>query len=292
MKLGRVSGVEIHLNNMFLALIGLFFVAGVLGKGLLAFGIVLVHELAHVYAARRLGISVSGVELLPFGGVSRMGSEVMYEPSREVMVAAAGPAANLLLAGAGLFLKSRGIWDEELVSFFLQCNLMVAAFNLLPAIPLDGGRVYRSYLAKRIGFQMATYRAARWGQFWGAAIILGGLFGLFRQISGLDVIVTGLFLFYAATREKSMARYHFIRHLALKKEELTAHGVLPGEPLAALESARLGEVIRVFLPQRFHLVLLFDRGLQYRGMVTEAQIVDALLTEGYDTPVGRLLKKE
>lgn len=288
MKVGHISGIEIHLNNWFLALIGLFFVAGVLGKGLLAFAVVLIHELAHVYTARYLGVHVSDVELLPFGGVSRMGSEVVYEPAHEVLVAAAGPAANLLLVGAGLFLKNLGLWEDELGAFFLQCNLMVAAFNLLPALPLDGGRVFRSYLARRTGFREATYRAARWGQFWGAMIILGGAAGLLLRVSGLDVPVTGVFLFYAASREKSMAPYHFIRHLAKKKEELAAAGVLPGEPLAALETARIGDVVRVFLPQRFHLVLLFDRNLSYRGMVTEAQIVDALMAEGFNTPIGEL----
>lgn len=290
MKVGRVSGVEIHLNNAFLALLGLFFVAGVLGKGLIAFAVVLLHELAHVTAARRFGVHVSDVELLPFGGVSRMGSEVVFDPSKEVYVAAAGPATNLLLAGLGTALKNYGLWDDDLGPFFLQCNLMVAAFNLLPALPLDGGRVFRAYLARRVGFRQATHRAAWWGQFWGVAIVLGGTAGLAAGISGLDVMVTGMFLFYAATREKSLAPYHFIRHLAQKKEELAAAGVLPGEPLVSLDTVRLGDVIRTFIPQRFHLVLLLDKNWQYRGVVSEAQIIDALLTDGVDIPVGSLSK--
>lgn len=290
MKVGRVSGVEIHLNNAFLALLGLFFVAGVLGKGLIAFSVVLLHELAHVAAAKRFGVHVSDVELLPFGGVSRMGSEVVFDPSKEVYVAAAGPATNLLLVGLGTVLKNYGLWDDDLGPFFLQCNLMVAAFNLLPALPLDGGRVFRAYLARRVGLREATHRAAWWGQFWGVAIILGGTAGLAMRLFGLDVIITGMFLFYAATREKSLAPYHFIRHLAQKKEELAAAGVLPGEPLVSLDTVRLGDVIRTFIPQRFHLVLLLDRNWQYKGVVSEAQIIDALLTEGMDVPVGSLSK--
>lgn len=290
MKVGRVSGVEIHLNNAFLALLGLFFVAGVLGKGLIAFSVVLLHELAHVAAARRFGVHVSDVELLPFGGVSRMGGEVVFDPSKEVYVAAAGPATNLLLVGLGTALKNYGLWDDDLGPFFLQCNLMVAAFNLLPALPLDGGRVFRAYLARRVGLRQATHRAAWWGQFWGVAIILGGAAGLAMHLFGLDVIITGMFLFYAATREKTLAPYHFIRHLAQKKEELAAAGVLPGEPLVSLDTVRLGDVIRTFIPQRFHLVLLLDRNWQYKGVVSEAQIIDALLTEGLDVPVGSLSK--
>lgn len=172
MKVCTVSGVQIHLNNMFLALLGLFFVAGLLVKGLIVFAIVLLHELAHVAAAMRLGINVSDIELLPFGGVCRIGGEIVLDPSREVLVAAAGPAANLLLAGLGIALKGHGLWDDQLNAFFIQCNLLLAAFNLLPALPLDGGRVFRAYLARRIGFKEATYKAARLGQFWGVAIVL------------------------------------------------------------------------------------------------------------------------
>ena len=292
MKICRISGVEIHLNNAFLALLGLFFVAGVLMKGVIAFVIVLLHELAHVAAARHFGVHVSDVELLPFGGVSRIGGEVVINPSTEVYVAAAGPAANLLLAGLGTALQSYGLWDADLGPFFLQCNLLVASFNLLPALPLDGGRVYRAFLARRVGFKQATYKAAWLGQFWGVLIVLGGSAGLALGMSGLDVLITGFFLLYAATREKSLAPFHFIRHLTQKKEELAAAGVLPGEPLVSLDTVRLGDVIRSFIPQRFHVVLVLDRNWQYQGVVSEAQIIDALLSEGVDVSIGGLIKRE
>lgn len=292
MRIGRLAGVEVHLNNAFLALLGLFFVAGVLVKGLIAFAVVLLHELAHVAAARRFGVYVQDVELLPFGGVSRMGSEVVFDPSKEVGVAFAGPAANLLLTGLVITLNNYGLWDNELGRFFLQSNLMIAAFNLLPALPLDGGRIFRAYLARRVGFKQATYQASWWGQFWGVVIVLCGTAGLVMGISGLDIPVTGIFLFYAATREKSLASFHFIRHLAQKKKELAKAGVLPGEPLVSFETVRMGELIKSFVPQRFHVIMLLDENWQYRGVVSEVQVIDALLNQGVDAPVGSLIKPE
>lgn len=290
MKIGTVSGIEVHLNNAFLALLGLFFVAGVLVKGLIAFSVVLLHELAHVAAARRFGVNVSDVELLPFGGVSRIGGEVVVDPSREALVAVAGPAANLLLAGLGTALKGYGLWDEELISFFVQCNILVAAFNLLPALPLDGGRVFRAYLSKRVGFREATYKAAWLGQFWGVLVVLLGAAGLLMGVSGLDILITGSFLLYAAIREKSQAPYHFIRHLTQKKFELMAAGVLPAEPLVSFDYVRLGDIIKAFIPQRFHIVMLLDKDWQYKGVVSEAQMVDALLQDGVDISMGDLIR--
>ena len=288
MRVGRVMGVELYLNVFFLAILGLFFIAGVMGKGLIAFAVVLVHELAHVAVARRLLVPVGEIELLPFGGVTRMGGDLVLDPVKEVYVACAGPASNLLMAALGMAFKNHGLWDEQLGPFFLQCNLLIAAFNLLPALPLDGGRIYRAYLALRVGIREATCRAAGLGQGWAVATVLLGSVGLVSGFTGLDVLFTGLFLFYAATREKEMATYLFMRQLVQKKAELMRLGVLPAELLVVVENIPLGQVIRPFLPRRFHLVLVLDKQWEYKGVITEAQVVDGLLEHGMDLPVGKL----
>ncbi|HHW44226.1 MAG TPA: peptidase M50 [Desulfotomaculum sp.] len=291
MRLGRIMGVDLHLNYFFLALLGLFFVAGVLGKGLVAFAVVLLHEFAHAACARRLGVPVGEVELLPFGGVTRMGQELVLDPVKEIYVAAAGPVSNMVMVLAGLAMKNYGLWHHELGPFFLQCNLLIAAFNLLPALPLDGGRVYRAVKAGQMGIREATCRAAGLGQVWGALVVLLGSLGLVLGFSGLDVLVTGLFLFYAATRERGMAPYLFMQHLAGKKGEILSAGVLRAESLVALEDVPLGKITKNFLPRKFHLILVLDRQWQYKGMLTEAQVIDGLLTHGVDLPVGRLPSK-
>ncbi|MCL6431944.1 MAG: M50 family metallopeptidase, partial [Anaerolineae bacterium] len=188
--------------------------------------------------ARRLGLQANEVELLPFGGVTRMGSELVREPGREMLVAAAGPASNLALTMLGVAAKNYGFWHHELGPFFLQCNLLIAAFNILPALPLDGGRVYRAFLARRLGVARATRRAARAGQWWGALVGLSGLAGLLLRYNGLDIPVTGLFLFYAATRELTAAPYVYLLQLESKREQVPRgrtgrHGVAEaGERIA------------------------------------------------------------
>jgi len=213
---------------------------------------------------------------------------MILDPARESRIAVAGPASNLVMAALGLGLKNYGIWHEELGPFLVQCNLLIALFNLLPALPLDGGRVYRAFLASRIGIRDATYRAAFLGQAWAVAIVLFGTLGLIFQFTGLDILFTGLFLFYAAGREKSSAPYLFVNHLAQKKKELARARVLPVESLVVLESAALGEVVRPFLPRKYHVVLVLDAGWRCRGMLTEAQVIDGLLEYGFDFPVGEL----
>jgi stage IV sporulation protein FB len=118
--------------------------------------------------------------------------------------------------------------------------------------------------------------------------VLGGVVGLMAGMSGLDIVIIGAFLLYAATKEKALAPYHFIRHLAQKKLELATVGVLPGETLVSLDTVRLGDILRLFVPKRFHLVLLVDKDYRYCGMVSEAQMLDAMLKEGLDIPIGRI----
>ncbi len=288
MKIGRLWGINLYLNPFFLALLGLFFVAGILGKGLIAFGVVLVHEFAHALAARKLGVAVADVELLPFGGVTRMGGDMAVNPLKEIYIAAAGPAGNLALFLAGLACKNYGLWDDSLGPFFLQCNLVIAAFNILPALPLDGGRVYRACLAVKIGLRDATYRAAGVGQAWAAVIILAGAAGLALGWAGLDILITGLFLFYAASRERAVAPYLFMRQMMQKKDDLLQGGVIPAVTLAAREDTSLGQVIRHFVPQRFHFVAVFTESLEFKGVLAEDRIVDALFKYGIDYPVGRI----
>ena len=155
---------------------------------------------------------------------------------------------------------------------------------------MDGGWVFRAYLARRVGFREATYKAAWLGQFWGVSIVLLGTAGLLVGLSGLDILITGGFLLYADTREKGLAPFHFIRHLTQKKLELAATGVLPAEPLVSFDYVRLGDVTKAFIPQRFHIVMLLDKDWQYKGVVSEAQIVDALLQDGMNISIGDLIK--
>lgn len=291
MRLGRILGVDIYLNPFFLALLALFFVAGVLDRGLVAFGVVLVHEMAHALVARHLGITANEVELLPFGGVARTGTELQVDPVRETYTALAGPASNLAMFTLAVALKNYGLWHSDLGPFFLQCNLLIAAFNLLPALPLDGGRVYRSYLASRIGITPATYRTAVLGQVFAVLIVLISVPGIWWGACGLDIPVTAFFLFYAATRERSAAPYLFVQLLIRKQQELRREGVLPVKQLVATENIPLGQLIQPFLPRRFHLVTVLDRHWHYMGTVTEFIIIEALLNRGADVSVGELVEK-
>ena len=290
LRLFRLGGVTIYVNPFFLAVLGLFLAAGVLLAGSMVFLAVLLHELAHVLAARRRGLGPGEVELLPFGGVARLGTELALRPADEVRVALAGPACNLVLAMTALVLKSHGVWHPELSPFFVRINLMLAGFNLLPAFPLDGGRIFRAFWANRAGLSKATYMAAWLGQVTGVLTVVLGLAGVVTGTGGLIPAVIGLFLFFAATREKGMATYHYIRHLAQKKSEI-ACGLVPVRLVACPEHLPVGEVAKRFLPNRFQVVTVLNKSYGLAGFLGESEIIEGLFERGPRLPVGLLLKR-
>lgn len=184
----RVAGIDIRVHPTFWILVALA-VAGGFGPpartlvwlGLL-FGSVTLHELAHSVVARRRGIEVAGITLLPIGGVSEM-ARLPDRPRDELAVAAAGPAASVAI-GIGLLLVASavglgafppGLVEGPLVRRLGWTNLLLAGFNMLPAFPLDGGRVLRAVLAHRQGLEAATRTAVAVGRRMAIALGLVGL---------------------------------------------------------------------------------------------------------------------
>jgi Zn-dependent protease/CBS domain-containing protein len=192
-----VAGIELRIHFLFpLLLIWVGLSEQLAGRGagsslravffvVLLFGVVVLHELGHALAARRYGIATRDITLLPIGGVARL-ERIPEKPSQELMIALAGPMVNVLLAalfalvawasGEPLSLVGAATRDQSIIVNLLAANLLLATFNMIPAFPMDGGRVFRAFLAMRLPYSTATDLAAGVGQ--GFAVLMG-LFGLF-----------------------------------------------------------------------------------------------------------------
>jgi len=218
--------------------------------------------------------------------VARIDGALALDPSREMLVAAAGPASNLVLIMLALGLGRYGLWHEELSPFFIQTNLLLFLFNLLPGLPLDGGRVARAVLARRASLSDATYRTACWGQLWGVLLTLAGSAGTALHYCGLDIAATGLFLYYAARRERVEMPYLYARYLLTKGKQLDARGLLPGDILVARGETPAWRVTRHFVPQRYHIVFLVDERGRITDTLDETRVVQAVMRHGASLPLG------
>jgi Zn-dependent protease len=222
-QVGRIAGFPIEVNLTFLLLLGMVFLnfGGLRGVLLtiVTFASVLVHELGHAVVARRRGVRIGGIELQFFGGVAKM-----ITPPRsardEIAIAAAGPAVSLALAAAGLASGVLlGFWP---LVYFGGTNLMLGVFNLLPALPMDGGRIYRAFVARRRGVIAATQSAVKLSQW--VAIGLGGL-ALLGGHMFLAVLALMVYLMSRAELQQAWTlHYHDVPAEPIDVDVLDANG--------------------------------------------------------------------
>ncbi len=292
MRMGSLFGIRIRLNRLFLLLLFTLGAVGLLPQAMMIFTVVFLHELAHALVAKRSGLVVDEVELLPFGGVARIDDVLEIDPRVEMQVAAAGPLANLFLIGVGLVFLTYEQLPQEWVAFFIKINMTLAAFNALPALPLDGGRIYRARLCGRLGFRRATQHAARLGGVFAVLFAVSGVVGLFLGYVNLTLIILGFFVYAAAAKEQKTAMYVLMRYLVRKQGELRRYGCLPAEHIVAVGTTAVGEVVKLFVPQRYHFIWVMNDTGEVDGLLSEYDVVHALVELGTATPVEQVLNRK
>jgi Zn-dependent protease len=223
--LGRISGIKLFVHWTFLLLIGWVIYSDVqsglnfesvlwsLGFVFAIFGCVTLHELGHSLTAQRYHIRTRDITLLPIGGVASLES-IPKKPSEELAVALAGPAVNVLIAllllpviyfgsSPDVFEGIGGISHSNFLTSLLSVNISLVVFNMIPAFPMDGGRVLRALLGFKLNHRKATTIAARIGQVIAVIFVAVGFY------ENSFLIFIGIFIFMGAQSELRYARDEF-----------------------------------------------------------------------------------
>ena len=305
-RLGRIAGTEVRIHLTFFLLLAWLAVADYQAGGFrvalhwtvftcLVFFCVLLHEFGHAFAARHYGIRTPDITLFPFGGVARI-ERMPEKPGEEIVIALAGPMVNVVIA-AGLWLALAlfgpvgrdAVMDLEgsLAHQILAVNVMLVVFNLIPAFPMDGGRVLRAVLAMRLGHNRATQIAARIGQ---ALAIILGFIGMFGNALGLPqnpmLVLVAVFVFMAAAHEAGAAQMKSIsRGLSVSAAMVTEFKALP-------RNASLGEAADVLLHTSQHEFPVTDPDGTLRGIFTRSELVAALRESGPEAPVLGVMRED
>jgi Zn-dependent protease len=251
-KLGTFAGIGVYMHWTFLLLVGWIFFAHLsrgkdpvqaaagVGFVLALFVCVVLHEFGHALTARGYGVKTRDITLLPIGGVARL-ERIPEKPMQEFWVAIAGPAVNVVIA-AVLFVVlvvlntshevlETGMLKGYFLADLLKVNLFMVAFNMLPAFPMDGGRILRSLLATRLGRRRATAIAANVGQ--GMAI----LFGILGFVVPIPMLIfIAIFVYLGAQAEAGMVEMQSaLSGLRVSDAMMTRYRALPAE--ATLDDA-------------------------------------------------------
>jgi Zn-dependent protease/predicted transcriptional regulator len=299
-KVARVSGIEVKIHVTFILLLVwlavVYYRVGGMAAAVdgvlffcLVFLCVVLHEFGHAIAAKRYGIRTPDITLLPIGGVARL-ERMPDKPGQEVVVALAGPAVNVVISGLlSIFtaLLAGGLPDvnpfqqpgQNLVGRLIGVNMMLVVFNMIPAFPMDGGRVLRALLAMRMSYGRATHVAATVGQGFAFFIGFAGLLG-----GNLLFIVLGIFIYMGAAGESAHAQMRDLSTgLHVSSAMVTDFRTVP-------ETATLDEVIDVLLATSQHEFPVVRASGELCGLLTRDDLIVALRRSGAATPVSEVMR--
>ena len=309
-KIARIAGIDVYLHTTFLLLVALygwiFYQQGGMGSAifgvvliLLLFLCVLLHEFGHAFAARAYGIRTPDITLLPIGGVARL-ERMPTSPLQEFVIAIAGPAVNVVIIGV-LAIVEKGIppiersmhfggMGQSIITNLISVNMMLVLFNMIPAFPMDGGRVLRALLATQFSYAKATAIAARVGQSIAVLFILVAVLGssnpALMHSLGLSsfannpfIFFIALFIFTGAQQELAMAKF---RDSAMK---LTVGQVMITQFEAVSDRMRAGDVNEFLRTSAQQVFPVIDDYRVAKGLVGRGELMRA----AHELPPGQAI---
>lgn len=298
--IARLFGSEVRIHVTFLLFLVWIGIARYLQGGTAAavegvililaiFACVVAHEFGHALAARRYGIATPDITLLPIGGVARL-ERMPDKPGQEIVVALAGPAVNVVIAavlilflGTNVDLQSLEALDNPAMGLLVQLaaiNVFLVLFNMIPAFPMDGGRVLRAVLAIRRGRVEATNIAARIGQ--GLAFV----FGFLGLLGNPMLIFIAIFVYIAASAEAQATGLAEVSlRLGVRDAMITRFEALGLQ-------ATVGEAVECLLRTTQHEFPVVDGSGALQGVLTRNAIIQALSATGAATPVLDVMQRD
>ncbi|HEX4174105.1 MAG TPA: site-2 protease family protein [Acetobacteraceae bacterium] len=297
--IGSVAGTAIRIHVTFLLLLLWITITYYIQGGtqaaiqgvtfvVLVFVCIVLHEFGHVLAAKRYGVQTPDITLLPIGGVARL-SRIPEHPGQELVIALAGPAVNVIIAAflyfvlgtlptlAGTDLQSPG---SDMLERLASVNVFLVLFNLIPAFPMDGGRVLRALLAYRMSYIRATQLAASIGQ--GVAFLFG-LLGLFGNPLLLFI---ALFVYLAAAAEA-----HSVQMRQVSRGILAADAAITRFE-ALSPASRLADAVQALIRTTQHEFPVVDGAGRLRGVLTRDAMIKALAEYGPNVPVTEVMTRD
>lgn len=286
MRLGSLCGIPIRLHGLTVPMLMLSCVLGGGRDTVLLAVSVLLHEGGHILMARLLRVRVVEIELMPVGGAARLESVWGLRSGQLIAVSLAGPVVNALLALVGVAAASLGVRE---MGALVQMNAALLLFNLMPALPMDGGRILCGILTRF----MPPIRAARWGVRLGLAAGMSLLFLSARTLKAgpfnITPLLAALFIVTGASHEVQQASAAALESLVIRRGELSREGVLPVRLLAVAPDTALSVALGALTPRRVHVYLCLDDGMQHAVWLSEKELLNALMEHG-DGPISRIAK--
>lgn len=263
-------------------------VIGMIDKLMLSLLALTMHEAFHAVVSHALGYRIHSVEFLPYGGVARIKGQAA-SPRAEFLIAVAGPVCNFVVAGAVAIAMRMEPTLQDALQYFLTINLALAFFNMLPALPLDGGRMLRAILLRAIRVRTATLLTAWMGVACGACMLGLSIYLITQGIVNPFLLVMGIFLILGALRELSGMPEAQVSAMLRRKDAFFRGEAVPARTIAVQADITAASALRHVSSLQYTVLLVLDQNFCTLGQLDESKLLNGIAKYGQDVPIKNLL---
>lgn len=292
MKLFSLHGMELSIGPSLRIhlLLPLLFLSAYLWNYLplflISWGLALLHEGAHLWTGTRLGIVFSGITLLPFGVCARLKDPIVKSPAKEVLTALSGPIVNLLLGLLFWYLLTA--FPSEHLRYAMVSSVSLGLLNLLPCLPLDGGRILRASLTRCTDAITAWQVTARISRILAVLILGASVYLLLTSAFQFSLLFIGVFLLGNLASEQKGISHQALRELLYYKEKPAQDSFTRTDFLSAYSDVPARRLLRKLSYHKYYCIQVLDENQTIQKTLTESEILDALLNQSIRITLGEI----
>lgn len=275
----KFKRVEIHISVLALVFFALLF--DFVKPLAFTYVMVFMHEMAHGIAALAFGVKLNKLEIMPFGICLKISGSYIKNPIHEVVIAAAGPACSGLLA----YLCHRFSFGEYLVI----ANLAIAAINLVPALPLDGGRILKAYLTEQWGCVKAFNFTMFITRICAYILIVLGIALMFITGFNFSLILIAAFLIVNTIAEQRGSTHIMINEILRSREKLSGGAAERSGVIAISADEQARKVLKLLTYNRYYIIHVIDENMNILGTITETKLIEKLVEMGIRVKAGKIV---
>lgn len=266
------------INKLFVPYVIFLIILGIQGQLLLAFLIVFFHEIIHCIAAYHFNISAYEIELIPIGAVLKFNELDSASPYQDIIISISAPSANLILALV-FYIINLNV-NKNIIHTLYQYNMIIGLFNLIPALPLDGGRILRDIFRLNILYKRANMYAVNISIIIGIMLMAIYFFLFFLGFNNINIGIISVFIIISSYKEKERIVYLIMGDIIKKKYNFLKNGYIENKSISITYRWNLINIMNIVEKNKYNIFLVLDDDMKVVATIYEEEIIEALKQYG------------
>ena len=258
---------------------------------LLTYLIAFFHEISHFAVAVKLNVKPEKIIIMPFGITLRINSYNLRNPKDEIKIAAAGPTCNAVMAIISTALYYNEFINYNLWLFSVTANCAIALINLLPALPLDGGRILRAYLTEKCGYIKASNITILITKICIGLLCVLGLIILYKTKFNFSVLLIASFLITNCISEQRGSKMIMMREILYSRQKLAQEGVAKTGIISIMENTPAKKVLKFLSYNKYYTITMIDENMNILASMTETKLIESLIDFGIGVKAKEIFNK-